>query len=88
MFCCRDTAALPPPLCGFLAGLGVVSLLQCAVRDGGRFRGFVGFDECRVSRYWTREQIHSLTLVANILSTFLLKHRLAQRLEELSESRL
>lgn len=88
VFCCRDTAALPPPLCGFLAGLGVVSLLQCAVRDGGRFRGFVGFDECRVSRYWTREQIHSLTLVANILSTFLLKHRLAQRLEELSESRL
>lgn len=88
VFCCRDTAALPPPLCGFLAGLGVVSLLQCAVRDGGRFRGFVGFDECRVSRYWTREQVHSLTLVANILSTFLLKHRLAQRLEELSESRL
>ena len=43
---------------------------------------------CIRDSYWTREQIHSLTLVANILSTFLLKHRLAQRLEELSESRL
>ena len=60
---------------------GIMSLLQCAIVDNGQIKGFVGFDECRVNRVWTKEQIKSLSLVSNVLSTFLLKLRLEEKLK-------
>ena len=58
---------------------GIVSLLQCAIMDDGVFKGFVGFDECRRNRNWNKDQIDSLILVANVLTTFLLKRKAERR---------
>lgn len=87
VFCCQNIRALHPELYAGLAAQGIESLLQCAIQDDGRFLGFVGFDECRASRRWTREQISSLSLVSNVLSTFLLKQRLKERLARLEGRR-
>lgn len=75
VFYCRDISTLGPGQREILEPQGIKSMLQCAIYDGGRFCGFVGFDECRGNRFWTQEQIDSLTFIAQILSTFLLKHR-------------
>ena len=46
---------------------GVRSLLQCGIYDSGQMVGFVGFDECRENRQWSREQIEVLTYVARVI---------------------
>lgn len=78
VFYCRDIRELNPSHYAILAPQGIKSILQCAIYDRGRFRGYVGFDECRSSRYWTQEQISTLSFISRILSIFLLKQR-AQR---------
>ena len=83
IFYCRDISQLNQRLYRILAPQGICAILQCAIMDGGVFRGYVGFDECRKSRSWTKEQVASLTLIASVLSTFLMKLRYKQRLERL-----
>lgn len=82
VFYCQNIKDLHPDLYAILAPQGICALLQCAILDDGQFLGYVGFDECRSNRYWTREQVQSVTLIAKVLSTFLLKERLKERLAE------
>lgn len=82
VFYCHDIHTLHPSLYQVLAPQGIRSLLQCAVLDRGQFKGYVGFDECGENCIWSKDQIRSLTLVANVLSVFLMKLRLEERLEE------
>ena len=82
VFYCRDIASLPKAQFEVLAPQGIKSMLQCAIRDNGRFKGYVGFDECRNNRFWTQEQIAALSFISEILSTFLLKKRAQDRVEQ------
>lgn len=82
VFYCQDISSLHPDVYAKLQPQGICSMLQCAIRDRGAFRGYIGFDECRLNRCWTRKQVASLSLIASVLSTFLLKHRLQEKLEE------
>lgn len=75
IFYCTDVATLPEPQRDILLSQNIKSLLQCSIRDGGVFRGFVGFDECLDNRLWTQEQIDLLALLSQMLSLFLLKKR-------------
>lgn len=79
IFYCQDIAALDPVLTGFLDVQSIKSLLLCEISDGGKFKGFVGFDECRNNRFWTQEQVDSLVFLSKIISVFLLKGRSEQR---------
>lgn len=82
IFYCRDISELPEKQYAVLAPQGIKSMLQCAIYDNGKFKGYVGFDECETHRYWTKEQINALTLLSQILSTFLLKQRAQQGAEK------
>lgn len=82
IFYCRDIAALEPKQRDMLESQGIKSVLQCAIWDSGRFRGYVGFDECRSNRFWDKEQVNALQFVSEILSIFLLKYRAQRRLEQ------
>lgn len=75
IFYCPDIAALPKDYYNILEPQGVKSMLQCAIREGGIFRGYIGFDECVEQRLWTKEQIQELTYFSEMLATFLLKRR-------------
>lgn len=79
IFYCRNIALLPKPLFEVLEPQGIYSLLQCAVRDEGRFVGYVGFDDCKEQRMWTKDQIEALMFISELLSTFLLKKRAQDR---------
>lgn len=85
VFYCKDIRKLEPKLYEMLNLQGIFALLQCAIFDDGKFIGYVGFDECKKNRYWTREQIDSLTLISKVLGTFLLKHRLKEKVRELEK---
>ncbi len=82
IFYCKDVDKLSPKQQELLKSQGIKSMLQCAIRDDGKIKGFVGFDECSENRFWTKEQVNTLSLVAAVLSVFLLKERAHVRTEE------
>lgn len=88
IFYCADIKSLPKPQYEILAPQNIKSMLQCAIKDNGVFKGYVGFDECRKNRYWTQEQIDALVFVSEILSVFLLKNRVEATLKQESEGLL
>lgn len=75
IFYCDDISKLPKPVYEIVHRQGIKSMLQCAIRDKGEFRGYVGFDECASERKWTKEQISVLSFFSQVLSVFLLKVR-------------
>lgn len=75
LFYCPDVTELPEDLQQILEPQKVKSILICAFRDNGVFRGYMGFDECGTNLCWTRDQIDMLTYFAEMLSVFLLKKR-------------
>lgn len=87
IFYCPDIRELPQHMYDILAPQGIKSMLHCAIRDKGVFRGYIGFDECVTQRFWTQEQIDVLSYFSEMLSVFLLKKqeqdRSAQRAAEL-----
>lgn len=85
IFYCHDIRTLSPHMYNILEPQGIRSLLQCCIIDRGQFKGYVGFDECKENVRWSKEQIHTLTLVANVLSVFLIKLRLDEKIERLTQ---
>lgn len=75
VFYCFDVAALPPKAYEIVNAQHIQSMLQCAIRENGIFRGYIGFDECTQQRLWTKEQIQLLSDFSKMLSTFLLRCR-------------
>ena len=82
LFYCPDVSELPQDLQQILEPQRVKSILICAFRDKGVFRGYMGFDECETNLYWTKDQIDTLTYFAEMLSVFLLKKRAQDALPE------
>ena len=75
IFYCHDINELSDVQRDILARQGIKSVLQCAIYDNGKYKGFVGFDECRSNRFWTQDQIDSLALISKVLSIFLVMYR-------------
>ncbi len=76
IFYCRDIKSIEDlSTREILERQGIKSILQCSILDSGKFRGFVGFDECRENRFWTQEQIDSLVFLSKVISVFLIKGR-------------
>lgn len=77
IFYCRDVYDRNSR--GSLSPYAVRSFLHCAILDDGEFKGYIGFDECRENHWWTFAQVASLTLIGNVIATFLLKQRFKER---------
>ena len=83
VFYCWDIHSLTPAQAEVLESQDICSTLQCALYDENEFCGFIGFDECTGQRMWNKEEISVLSLVAQMLSTFLIKKRKADRNERI-----
>lgn len=79
IFYCPDINDLPKKTYDIVAPQGIKSMLHCAIRENGIFRGYIGFDECVNKRFWTKEQIRMLSYFSDMLSVFLLKKREQER---------
>lgn len=84
IFYCRDIHSLKPKQVALFEAQGIRSTLQCAIRDKEEFCGFVGFDECTGMRMWTKEEIGVLSLISQLLSTFLQKKRASERDQQMA----
>ena len=78
IFYVQDIRRLPRNLYEILEPQGIRSLLHCAVREGGVFRGYIGFDECVAERLWTKDEIRILQYFSEVLGAFLLSYRRQQ----------
>ena len=85
IFYCPDVALLPRNLYDIVAPQGIHAMLHCAIRENGIFRGYIGFDDCKEPRLWTREQIELLTFFSEALSMFLLRQRRQEKVERQAE---
>ncbi len=85
IFYCPDISVLPRATYDIVAPQGIKSMLHCAIRQEGVFRGYIGFDECVEQRLWTKEEIEMLRYISNLLSIFLLKHREQEQMRQQSD---
>ena len=81
IFYCPDVELLPKNVYDIVAPQGIKAMLHCAIRENGVFRGYIGFDDCRQPRMWTREQIELLTFFSESLSMFLLRQRRQEKVQ-------
>lgn len=82
---CDDVDMFPLDIRRMLKARGVKSMLQCAIKDNGVFKGWVGFDDCASHCLWTISQIEILSFVSELLSLFLLKQRAKDNALNLAE---
>lgn len=78
IFYCNNVDDTSEELKNFLKNQGIYSMLQCSIIEEREFKGFIGFDECKNLRLWTKEEIQSLSLIAKMVGIFLLKMRKEQ----------
>lgn len=82
IFYVPDIETLPQNLYDILAAQDIKSILHCAIRDKGVFRGYIGFDACDAPVTWTRDQVDLLSYFSEMLAVFLLKKRAQERTEQ------
>ena len=75
IFYCPDVEQLSEGYREMFKAQGIQSLLQCEIRRNGAFAGFVGFDDCKIKRFWLKDQIYALSFIAKMLSVFLAEKR-------------
>lgn len=82
VFYCQDIRQLTDDFCKKICAEGVTSFLQVAIVDQGRFTGYVGVDGCEKKLYPTQKAVESLKIIAQVISTFLLKKNAREKLDQ------
>lgn len=82
---CPDVNLLPEYYRKLLASANIRSMFQCAIYDGGDFKGFMGVDDCVHTRFWTPEQIEIFSMAGKLLSVYILKMRMKEKLSVLEK---
>ncbi len=83
---CPDISTLGPSAREILDPQGIKSILHCAIRENGVFRGYIGLDECDSHRVWTQEQVDVLVFLGEVVVSFLLKKRAQDRAAAMNEN--
>lgn len=68
---CTDLSQMSPALAGDFQLRAAKAVFQCAIRSNGRLEGWIGFESCLEERPWNKEQIDTLSVLAEMLSFFL-----------------
>ena len=69
---CPDTAKVEGEAGKILAERKIFSFLHAGILSEGKRIGFVGFDDCRGPRIWTKREHEVLKTFADVLGTFLM----------------
>lgn len=56
-----------PKACAYLSNVGVRSFLQCRLGKGSDCLGIISFEECKVKRKWSEEDIHNLVIISRFV---------------------
>lgn len=80
VFACNDVSELDDELSEFLKKQGIFSTLQVYITDGGKIRGFIGFDDCSHTRVWSESEIGFLMHVSKVIGLFVIKRVSAEEI--------
>lgn len=64
----QNIKELPEDLLDILEPQGIISILVYPLYVGGKFHGFIGFDECVKERVWENEEVELLKTITHIIS--------------------
>lgn len=78
---CDDLTNMSPLVYSILEPQGIKSMLHCALNNQGVIGGFIGFDCCTHRREWKVEEVAALAYVSRILSVFLFKTQVSEKLK-------
>lgn len=82
----RDIEEIPgTPDKEILRARGVKSVLALPLFVGGRYRGFLGLEECRKQREWFDEDVETARIASLTIASFFERRRLEEALEEREE---
>ena len=85
IFYCRDITKLKAEQVALFQAQNIHSVLQCAFWKGRKFAGFIGFDECTGLRLWTQEEVDVLSLISQMMTTFIQRRRAMEWNTEMEE---
>ncbi|MCQ4984799.1 sensor domain-containing phosphodiesterase [Anaerostipes caccae] len=85
VFYCRDIRTLTREQTEIFEAQGISSTLQCAFWNENNLSGFLGFDECTGVRLWTKDEVNALSLISQILATFLQKKKILERNKKIEQ---
>ncbi|MDD4507676.1 MAG: ATP-binding protein [Eubacteriaceae bacterium] len=91
LFFCPSVQDLPEVLRNILEPQSIVSMLHCAIREAGAFKGYIGFDDCgRHKKGWEHnpEAVDTLIYTSRLLSISLLEHRHHTRIQEKTRQKM
>lgn len=71
-----------------IKGRDCVSILLCLITDGSPYKAVMGFEQCDVVRYPSKEELNTLSQLAKIICRFLLRDREQQRMSSLLLNRI
>ncbi len=60
----------------------ILSILVVPIKTGGRYSGFIGFDDCMSHRLWERDKIDILNAISRIMSGFIEINQAREALEK------
>ncbi len=86
MYFCNDLNTLPKVIRDSLEPQGIKSLLHFAIIEQGQVMGFIGFDDCEKQREFTGAEIDELSVISNVLSTFVIKSNATKKCHQLLHS--
>jgi len=72
IFYCSNVKDLDPTISLFLESQNILSTLQVAIIAKNSLKGFIGFDQCDTNRFWTQQEIETISYVGKLIATFLL----------------
>ncbi|MGL5258794.1 MAG: sensor domain-containing diguanylate cyclase [Lachnospiraceae bacterium] len=84
-FIMKSLDSLPELDRSVLEPQGIKSMLQFPMFESKQLKGFVGFDDCTAERHPDDQEIEELGTVCNIISTFLIKYRMENRLKKMEK---
>lgn len=86
LFFCPAVSKLPEKQREVLEPQGIFSMLHCAIKERGEFKGYIGFDNCEdhlIGWETDKDAIDALVFASRLLSLFLLENRNKSRLLEM-----
>jgi PAS domain S-box-containing protein len=83
VICFSDIEEIPDAVTKeILRPQNILSILVVPVFTGGRYAGFIGFDDCITHREWQQDEIEILHSISHIIAGFIERKRAEMALEE------
>ncbi|NCD04670.1 MAG: sensor domain-containing diguanylate cyclase [Spirochaetia bacterium] len=80
----KNIFELPEDILAILEPQGILSIIIHPLIIENKLKGFIGFDECKINRKWSEEDLYLLSTISGIISNVYNNHYNLIKIKELS----